>query len=96
MEENFNKNKIEEFIYFTQFQKKLPLIYFFLTKEFIIWAVIMYVLSFFFNPLIFSFILLLSFMYVIREYFHYKVIEKYELPLFKKFREFLFERKLDN
>ena len=79
-----NDDKTKEFIYFTQFQKKLPLVYFFLTKEFYIWAIVMYIISGFFSIMIFSLILLLSFMWIIREYFHYKVIEKYELPAFKK------------
>jgi len=85
-----NDDKTKEFIYFTQFQKKLPLVYFFLTKEFVIWAIAMYIISGFFSTLIFSLILLLGFMWVIREYFHYKVIEKYELPIFKKLEKLLY------
>ncbi len=76
--------ELREFIYYTQFQKKLPIYYFFLTKEFIVWAVIVYIMFLMLNSLIFSLVLLLSFAYMIREYFHYKVIEKYELPILKK------------
>ena len=83
------KEKIREFIYYTQHQKKLPFIYFFLTKEFLIFAFVMYIFYLFLNPLIFSLISLLAFGYVIREYYHYKIVDKYELPVFKKISSFL-------
>lgn len=85
--------KLKEFIYYTQFQKKLPLVYFFLTKEFIIWAVIIYFVFQMFNPLIASLIMLTSFAYVIREYFHYKAIEKYNLPVLKKIKSLVVREK---
>jgi hypothetical protein len=93
MENNSNNKKekkdINEFLYYSQYRKKLPLIYFFLTKEGIIWMFLMYIISHFVNFLFFLLILLGSFIYVIREFFHYSVIEKYELAFFKKIIEFL-------
>ena len=88
--------EIKEFIYYTQYQKKLPITYFFLTKECLIWSIIMYITFQMLNPLIAAFVMLISFAYVIREYFHYKTIEKYELPLIKKIKKLLLkENKLD-
>jgi hypothetical protein len=92
MENSSKENKkrdINEFLYYSQYRKKLPLVYFFLTKEGIIWIFSMYIISHFVNFLFFLLILLGSFIYVIREFFHYSVIEKYELTFFKKIIKFL-------
>jgi hypothetical protein len=83
------KDELKEFLYYTQFRKKLSLIYFFLTKEGGFWIIAMYILYGMTGFLFFSIILLLSFAYMVREYFHYLTIEKYELPVFKKLEKFL-------
>ena len=83
------KHELDEFLYYTQFQKKLPIFYFFLTKEFFIWIAVMYILHEILNPLFFALALLLSFVYVVRNYFSYTVSEKYQLFLFKKIKNLL-------